>query len=100
MQRRQELRQVRLRAGIERIAGFIDPAIHWAHPEIELAFGTLFGPMGDAFFRRYTEIAPLAPGFFEARRDLYNLYPLLVHVQLFGGGYAGSVARTLDRFGV
>jgi fructosamine-3-kinase len=89
---------VLVRAG--RIAGFIDPAIHWAHPEIELAFGTLFGPFGDAFFRRYAERAPLAPGFFEARRDLYNLYPLLVHVQLFGGGYAGSVARTLDRFGV
>lgn len=83
-----------------RVVGFIDPAIHWAHPEIELAFGTLFGPFGDAFFRRYAERAPLAPGFFEARRDLYNLYPLLVHVQLFGGGYANSVARTLDRFGV
>ena len=83
-----------------RIAGFIDPAIHWAHPEIELAFGALFGPFGDAFFRRYAELAPLSPGFFEARRNLYNLCPLLVHVQLFGGGYANSVARTLDRFGV
>jgi fructosamine-3-kinase len=83
-----------------RVAGLIDPAIHWAHPEIELAFGTLFGPMGDAFFRRSAELAPLAPGFFEERRDLYNLYPLLVHVQLFGGGYANTVARTLDRFGV
>ncbi len=83
-----------------RVAGFIDPAIHWAHPEIELAFGTLFGPFGDTFFRRYAELAPLAAGFFEARRDLYNLYPLLVHVQLFGGGYANSVARTLAQFGV
>lgn len=84
---------------VGRVAGFIDPAIHWAHQEIELAFGTLFGPFGDAFFRRYAELAPLAPGFFEARRDLYNLYPLLVHAQLFGGGYANSVARTLERFG-
>jgi fructosamine-3-kinase len=83
-----------------RVAGFIDPAIHWAHPEIELAFGTLFGPFGDAFFHRYAERAPLSPDLFEARRDLYNLYPLLVHVQLFGGGYANGVARTLDRFGV
>jgi fructosamine-3-kinase len=89
---------VLVRAG--RIAGFIDPAIHWAHPEIELAFGTLFGPFGEDFFRRYAALAPVAPGFFEARRDLYNLYPLLVHVQLFGGGYVASVARTLDRFGV
>jgi fructosamine-3-kinase len=83
-----------------RIAGFIDPAIHWAHPEIELAFGTLFGPFGEAFFARYRDMAPLAPGFFEARRDLYNLYPLLVHVQLFGGGYVNSVAQTLEKFGV
>ena len=83
-----------------RVAGFIDPAIHWAHPEIELAFGTLFGPFGDAFFRRYAELAPIAPGFFEARRDLYNLYPLLVHVQLFGGPYASSIEHCLARFGV
>lgn len=83
-----------------RVVGLIDPAIHWAHPEIELAFGTLFGPMGDAFFRRYAELNPPAPGFFEERRDLYNLYPLLVHVQLFGASYANSVARTLEKFGV
>ena len=89
---------VLVRAG--RVAGFIDPAIHWAHPEIELAFGTLFGPFGEAFFRRYAEVAPLAPGFFEARRDLYNLYPLLVHSHLFGGHYVNQVARGLDRLGV
>jgi fructosamine-3-kinase len=83
-----------------RIAGFIDPAIHWAHPEIELAFGTLFGPFGESFFARYREMAPLTPGFFEARRDLFNLYPLLVHVQLFGGGYVSSVGQTLEKFGV
>jgi fructosamine-3-kinase len=40
----------------------------------------------------------MRPGFFEARRDIYNLYPLLVHTRLFGGGYAGSVARILERF--
>jgi fructosamine-3-kinase len=83
-----------------RVVGFIDPALYWAHPEIELAFGTLFGTFGEAFFRRYAALAPLAPGFFAARRDLYNLYPLLVHVELFGGGYANSVARILEKFGV
>jgi fructosamine-3-kinase len=89
---------VLVRAG--RIAGFVDPAIYWADPEIELAFSTLFGTFGDAFFARYRELAPLRPGFFEARRDLYNLYPLLVHVELFGGAYAAGIARTLERFGV
>ncbi|HYG89723.1 MAG TPA: fructosamine kinase family protein [Azospirillum sp.] len=81
-----------------RVAAFIDPAIHHADPEVELAFATLFGTFGDAFFRRYGEIRPIRPGFFEARRDLYNLYPLLVHVRLFGGSYVGSVERTVRRF--
>lgn len=80
------------------VTGVIDPAIYYADPEIELAFSTLFGTFGEPFFRRYQEHRPLKPGFFEARRDLYNLYPLLVHVRLFGGSYVGSVSRTLDRF--
>lgn len=82
-----------------RIAGFVDPAIYYADPEIELAFSTLFSTFGRAFFNRYTTLRPLRPGFFEERRDLYNLYPLLVHTRLFGGAYAASVGRTLDRFG-
>jgi fructosamine-3-kinase len=81
-----------------RIAGFIDPAIYHADPEIELAFSTLFGTFGEPFFRRYAELRPIRPGFFEARRDLYNLYPLLVHVRLFGGGYRSQVARIVSRF--
>jgi fructosamine-3-kinase len=80
-----------------RVAAFIDPAIYFADPEIELAFGTLFGTFGEAFFRRYGEIRPLRPGFFEVRRDVYNLYPLLVHVRLFGGGYVGQVAGIVRR---
>jgi fructosamine-3-kinase len=82
-----------------RITGFLDPAIYYAHPEIELAFSTLFNTFGAAFFRRYQELRPIPPGFFEERRDIYNLYPLLVHVRLFGGGYIGSVDHILRRFG-
>ncbi len=81
-----------------RITGFIDPAIYWADPEIELAFGTLFGTFDRAFFDRYNEIRPIRPGFFEVRRDIYNLYPLLVHVRLFGGTYTSSVSRILQQF--
>ncbi len=80
------------------ISGFVDPAIYYADAEIELAFATLFGTFGDAFFQRYGELRPLRPGFFEERRDLYNLYPLLVHVRLFGGSYVGAVERTLERY--
>lgn len=83
-----------------RVTALIDPAIYYAHPEIELAYTTLFGIFGEPFFRRYHEISPIADGFFEQRRDLYNLYPLLVHVRLFGGSYVGSVNRTLSKFGV
>lgn len=83
-----------------RIAAFVDPALSYGHPEMELAFGTLFGTFGDAFFRRYGELAPIAPGFWEERRELYLLYPLLVHVRLFGGSYLQGVEGILDRFGV
>jgi fructosamine-3-kinase len=83
-----------------RITAFLDPAIYFGHPEIELAYTTLFHTFGDPFFERYTEIRPIAPGFFEERRDIYNLYPLLAHVRVFGGGYVGSVDQVLRRFGM
>jgi fructosamine-3-kinase len=83
----------------QRITGFLDPAIYYAHAEIELAYITLFNTFGAPFFERYTADRPLAPGFFAERRDLYNLYPLLVHVCEFGGGYVGSVDRILRQYG-
>ncbi|MDJ0896369.1 MAG: fructosamine kinase family protein [Alphaproteobacteria bacterium] len=79
------------------VAGFVDPACYYADPEIELAFGTLFGPFDRAFFDAYQRLNPLRSGFFERRRDLYLLYPLLVHVRLFGGGYVGQVSAIVDR---
>ncbi len=82
-----------------RISGFVDPALYFGHAEIELAFTTMFGTFSDAFFDRYNEARPIKPGFFEERRDIYNLYPLLVHVRLFGGQYITSVEHTLTRFG-
>ena len=84
----------------DRVAAFIDPAIYHADAEIELAFTTLFSTFSPAFYDRYAERRPIAEGFFEQRRDLYNLYPLLVHVRLFGGSYVASVENTLRRFGV
>ena len=82
-----------------RVTAFLDPAIYYGHPEIELAFTTLFNTFGEGFYRRYHELRPIVPGFFEQRRDLYNLYPLLVHVRLFGGGYLVPIERTLTTFG-
>jgi fructosamine-3-kinase len=84
----------------DRITAFLDPAIYHADPEIELAFISLFNSFGDPFFERYREIRGIRPGFFEERRDLYNLYPLLVHVYFFGGGYLDSVRSVSRRFGL
>lgn len=83
----------------DRVAAFLDPAVYYADREIELAFSTLFNTYGDPFFDRYQELRPIEPGFFEERRDLYNLYPLLVHVRLFGGHYVQGVAQVLEAYG-
>lgn len=80
------------------ITGFIDPALYFADPEVELAFITLFSTFGADFFRRYAERRGLSPHFHDVKRDLYNLYPLLVHARLFGGGYVGQAAGILRRF--
>lgn len=82
-----------------RVTGFVDPAIYYANAEMELAYTTLFGTFGAAFFERYRSIRSIEPGFMEVRRDIYNLYPLLVHVRLFGAGYIGSVDGILRRLG-
>lgn len=82
----------------DKIAAFIDPAIYYAHPEIELAFSTLFGTFGQAFFDVYQELRPIESDFFEERKHIYNLYPLLVHVRLFGGSYTHQVDNVLRKF--
>ncbi len=91
-----------------RITAFLDPAIYHGHPEIELAFTTLFSTFGQHFFDRYHELRPIPAGFFEGaggkpgapgRKDIYNLYPLLVHARLFGSSYLGGVESTLRGFG-
>ncbi len=81
-----------------RVAAFIDPAIYYADPEIELAFIRLLNTFGETFFARYNEIIPLRAGFFEERADIYSLYPLLVYTRLFGISYARKVQKILDKF--
>ncbi len=75
-----------------------DPAVYYGHPEIELAFTHLFGGFPSRFYDAYEEVNPPEPGF-EQRKDLYNLYPLLVHTNLFGGNYARQVESIVQRFG-
>ena len=78
-------------------AAIVDPAVYFGHREMDLAMTRLFGGFDAAFYIGYHDIHPLEPGF-EARVDICNLYPLLVHVNLFGGGYAGQVREVLMRF--
>ncbi len=80
------------------LAAFIDPAIYYGDAEVDLAFSTLFGSLGEEFFDAYREIRPIDPGF-NARVDIYNLWGLLFHAYWFGGGYANSVKRILSGFG-
>ena len=84
----------------DRVAGFVDPAIYCGHPEIELAFTTMFGTFGRAFFDSYEALQPLEPGFHDLRCAIYNLYPTLVHVRLFGSAYLAAIERTLARVGL
>jgi len=76
----------------------IDPAVYYGHREAELAFTRLFGGFDVAFYESYNIAFPMHPGF-EERVDLYNLYPLLVHTNLFGGGYQRQVETILRQFG-
>ena len=81
-----------------RIVGIIDPSIYYAHNEMELAYMTLFNSVGQSFFESYQQIIPLDDAFFTTRRHIYGLYPLLVHVKIFGGRYANLIDQTLNQF--
>jgi fructosamine-3-kinase len=85
-------------AGGGRIVTFLDPAIYYADPEIELSFIRMLDTFGATFFSRYNEVNPIRPGFFEERADLYSLYYLLVYTRLFGISYARKVQKVLDKF--
>ena len=78
-------------------AALIDPAAYYGHREADLAMTQLFGGFQSRFYDAYREAWPLEAGY-ETRRDLYNLYHLINHLNHFGAGYAGQVERTLHRF--
>ena len=75
----------------------IDPAVYYGFREADLAHTRLFGGFDQRFYDAYDEVFPLHDGF-EERVAIYNLYPLLVHVNLFGSGYVSGVERVLKQF--
>ncbi|MFC2124430.1 fructosamine kinase family protein [Bacteroidota bacterium] len=75
----------------------IDPAVYYGHREIEMSFTKMFGGFDSDFYKVYDETYPFLPGF-EDRVEIYNLYPYLVHVNLFGTSYLGGVDRVVKRY--
>jgi fructosamine-3-kinase len=75
----------------------IDPAVYYGDRAAEIAFTELFGGFSPRFYAAYNEAWPLDRGYAD-RRDLYNLYHLLNHLNLFGEGYGGSVDAILRHY--
>lgn len=74
-----------------------DPAVYYGHREMDLAMTQLFGGFDQGFYEAYNNSYPLEKNH-RQRTDICNLYPLLVHVKLFGTSYLHDVLRTVKRF--
>ncbi len=83
--------------GSDGLAWLTDPAACVGHREADLAMTELFGGFSEKFYEAYREAAPLQPGY-EKRRDFYNLYHLLNHLNLFGRSYLSSVRRIVEEY--
>ena len=79
-------------------AMLIDPAVYVGHAEADIAMTELFSRLPEAFYGSYRENNSLDGGY-EQRKDIYNLYHLLNHLNLFGRTYLGSVIDTVRRIG-
>ncbi|MCG2589591.1 fructosamine kinase family protein [Rhodohalobacter sulfatireducens] len=75
----------------------IDPAVYYGHPEMDLAFTKMFGGFSTSFYEGYKSVTPLEDDF-SNRVPIYNLYPLLVHVNLFGGHYVSQFERIVGKY--
>ena len=73
-----------------------DPALYYGDREADIAMTELFGGFSSAFYSAYNEAWPLDPGYPE-RKALYNLYHILNHLNIFGGGYASQAQGMIDR---
>ncbi len=78
-------------------ACIIDPAVYYGHREADLAMTRLFGGFDEDFYRAYNEAWPLPAGY-EYRENLYKLYHVLNHLNLFGSGYLGQSIRLIKSY--
>ena len=77
-------------------AVIFDPAVYYGDREADLAMTELFGGFSHDFYAAYDETWPIDPGY-KVRKTFYNLYHILNHFNLFGGGYAGQAQGMIDR---
>lgn len=77
----------------------VDPSVYHGHREVDLAMSELFGGFGREFYQAYQEAWPVEAAYQDGRRAVYQLYYLLVHVNLFGGSYVASVRERLHAVG-
>jgi protein-ribulosamine 3-kinase len=75
----------------------IDPAVYYGHREMDIAMSALFGGFGDDFYKAYNEAFKLNDNW-KNRIELWNLYPLLVHVNLFGRNYVPQLQANLKKY--
>lgn len=87
-----------LMCGIDQTPVFIDPAIYYGHREMDIAMTKMFGGFDRAFLDAYNEIFPMEKGW-EKRMSIHNLYPNLVHLNLFGTSYLRGIESVIKTFG-
>lgn len=85
--------------GTDRVPAIFDPAVFLGHGEVDLAMSELFGDFGPDFYSAYNDVRPISSEYHAFRKELYQLYYLLVHVILFGVQYEplayGNAARVV-----
>jgi fructosamine-3-kinase len=84
-------------SGDWRICGVLDPNCKYAHAEAEIAYMELFHTVTPAFLRSYQRVHRLPAEYQQVRKHIYQLYPLLNHVHLFGQGYVKPLLTALER---
>jgi len=82
---------------IEKQPVLIDPAIYYGHPAVDLGLTTLFGGFDKLFYEAYNYYSPFPSNYLE-QWDCCNLYPLLIHLNLFGRGYLGDILEIIGRY--
>ncbi|NQT58988.1 MAG: fructosamine kinase family protein [Bacteroidetes bacterium] len=75
----------------------VDPAVYYGHPEVDIAMTELFGGFSRSFYEGYYDIIPRDSGYGE-RKDLYNLYHMLNHLNLFGSSYESAVRNIIRHY--